>query len=286
MKEWPKISEISIDDKNFPQELKKIKNPPKKLYFLGNLFEKETCFAIVGSRRPTEYGKAVATFFAKELAEAGLTIVSGFAPGIDTICHKVCVERGKRTIAILGTGLEKKSIYPQSNLNLVKKILEVGGALLSEFEPWQRGTKFTFPKRNRLISGISKGVLIVEAKEKSGALITASFAIEQGKKVFAVPGSIFSKNSKGTHWLIKQGAKLVEDPKEILRELGIEREKIFGKEVGEKSLILKVLEEGPLHVDEIVKKTKLSPQKVISLLTELELEEKVKNLGQKIFLKI
>lgn len=286
MKDWKPISKISIGDEGFPEELKKIKDPPRALYFLGKLYAKEDSLAIVGSRKATDYGKAVATFFAKELAQAGITIVSGFAPGIDTICHKTCLEVGKRTIAILGTGLERRSIYPQSNLNLVEKILKSGGALISEFEPWQRGTKFTFPRRNRLISGISKGVLVVEAKEKSGALITASFAKEQGKKVFAVPGSIFSKNSKGTHWLIRQGAKLVEDPKEILKELGIEKEKITEKEVGEGRLILKVLEEGPLHIDEIVKRTKLSPQKVISLLTELELEEKVKNLGQKIFFKI
>jgi DNA processing protein len=281
------IKEITIENQNYPQLLRKIKNPPKKLYFLGQIFPKENCFAIVGTRRCSNYGKEVAYKIASELAEAGLTIVSGFAPGIDTIAHKAVIEKGKRTIAVLGTGLDKKSIYPKSNLKLIDKILECGGCLISEFPPGTHGTKYTFPQRNRIISGLSLGVLIVEARMQSGALITANYAKEQGRKIFAVPGSIFSQVSKGCHFLIKNGAKLVESAKDILEELGIkkfEREKKEIKgETPEENLILEVLKEGALEVEKIIEKTKLSPSKVLSLLSILEIEGKIKNLGGNVY---
>jgi len=281
------IKEITIENQNYPQLLKEIKNPPKKLYFLGEIFSNENCFAIVGTRKCSNYGKEVAYKIASELAEAGLTIVSGFAPGIDTIAHKAAIEKEKRTIAVLGTGIDKKSIYPKSNLKLIDKILECGGAIISEFEPGTHGTKYTFPQRNRIISGLSLGVLVVEARMQSGALITANYAKEQGRKIFAVPGSIFSQNSKGCHFLIKNGAKLVESAKDILEELGIkklEREKKEIKgETPEENLILEVLKEGALEIEKIIEKTKLSPSKVLSLLSILEIEGKIKNLGGNVY---
>jgi DNA processing protein len=281
------IKEITIENQNYPQLLRKIKNPPKKLYFLGQIFPKENCFAIVGTRRCSNYGKEVAYKIASELAEAGLTIVSGFAPGIDTIAHKAVIEKGKRTIAVLGTGLDKKSIYPKSNLKLIDKILECGGCLISEFPPGTHGTKYTFPQRNRIISGLSLGVLVVEARMQSGALITANYAKEQGRKIFAVPGSIFSQVSKGCHFLIKNGAKLVESAKDILEELGIKKlergKKEIKGETPEENLILEVLKEGALEVEKIIEKTKLSPSKVLSLLSILEIEGKIKNLGGNVY---
>ena len=281
------IKEINLEDKNYPQLLKKIKNPPKKLYFLGEIFPKENCFAIVGTRRCSNYGKEVAYKIASELIEAGLTIVSGFAPGIDTIVHKATIERNARTIAVLGTGLDRRSIYPKSNLKLIDKILECKGAIVSELEPQTHGTKYTFPQRNRIISGLCLGVLVVEARMQSGALITANYAKEQKRKIFAIPGSIFSQTSRGCHFLIKNGAKLVESAKNILEELGMEKLKLEKKEIKgktlEESLILEVLKEGALDVEKIIEKTKLSPSKVVSTLSILEIEGKIKSLGGQVY---
>jgi DNA processing protein len=281
------VKTISINDKNYPKILKEIKDPPKILYCLGEIKSEEDCFAVVGARKCTNYGKEIAYRIASDLAEAGLSIVSGFAPGIDTIAHKAVIERGKRTIAVLGTGIDEKSIYPKSNLKLIDKILENGGVIISEFEPGIHGTKYTFPQRNRIISGLSLGVLVVEARMQSGALITANYAKEQGRKVFAIPGSIFSQVSKGCHFLIKNGAKLVENTEDILEELGISKLGIGRKEIKgktpEENLILEVLKEGALDVEKIIEKTKLSPSKVASILSILEIEGKIKNLGGNIY---
>ncbi|MGB9598511.1 MAG: DNA-processing protein DprA [Minisyncoccales bacterium] len=283
-----KIKEISINEENYPTLLKKIKNPPKKLYYLGEIKKEEDCFALVGTRRPTPYGKEATLKIAKKLALSGLTLVSGFAPGIDTIVHQVALELKKRTIAILGTGLDQKVIYPRSNLYLIEKILENKGCLISEFPPQTKGSKFTFPKRNRLISGISLGLLVLEAKEKSGALITAQFAFEQKKKVFAVPGSIFSENSKGCHLLIQKGAFLVENGNEILEKLNLKINSLsenFSFTEKEK-LIWDSLKNGEKDLEEIVKETKLSAPLVLSLISKLESEGKIKNLGGNIFSRV
>ena len=282
------IKNISIEDKNYPKLLKKIADPPKVLYYLGEIKPKENCFAIVGTRRFSAYGKQVALEIAGDLAEAGLTIVSGFAPGIDTFAHTACIERKKRTIAVLGTGLDEKSIFPRSNLKLVNKILETGGCLISEYPPRTHGTKLTFPQRNRIISGLSLGVLVVEAKQKSGALITANFALSQKRKVFAVPGSIYSSNSKGCHYLIKKGAKLVENANDIFKELSFKglrpdlRPEIEG-ETKEENLILETLKAEALYVDEIIKRTKISPATVASTLAILEIKGKVRNSGGNVY---
>ena len=178
-----KIQKVSIEDKQYPKILKEIPEPPKVLYFRGQLLPNENCFAIVGTRRCSDYGKQIALEIAGNLTIAGLTIVSGLAEGIDTYSHLAAVEKGKRTIAVLGTGVDEKSLYPQSNLKLAKSILETGGCLISEYPPGTHGSKFTFPERNRIISGMSLGVLVIEAKQKSGALITAMWAKRQGKNL-------------------------------------------------------------------------------------------------------
>lgn len=279
------IFKISIEENGYPTILKKIRDPPKVLYFRGKLISKEECFAIVGTRRCSNYGKELALKFGRALAEVGLTIVSGLAPGIDTFSHLAAIERGKRTIAVLGTGVDDRSIYPKSNLKLAKRILEAGGALISEFPPGTHGSKYTFPKRNRIISGLSLGVLVIEARLKSGALITAKYAKEQKKKLFAVPGSVFSPASKGCHFLIKNGAKLVEDPKDILEELG--RKKFLKEEIRgedkEEELVLKVLREGALDVEKIIEKTGLSAQKVAATISILEIKGKIRNLGGNVY---
>lgn len=281
------IKKIKIEDRNYPGLLKKIKNPPKILYVKGEILPKENCFAIVGTRLFSSYGKQIALDFAANLAEAGLTVVSGLAPGIDTFCHQAVIEQNKRTIAVLGTGLDEKSIYPKENIKLARKIVENNGCLISEYPPGTRGSQFTFPQRNRIISGLSLGVLIVEAKEKSGALITAEWAKKQKRLVFAFPGSIYSSNSRGSHKLIKEGAKLVENTNDILIELNIPqlstRPGLVGGETSEENLILNVLKEGALYVDKIIEKTNLNASAVVSTLSILEIKGRVRNLGRNIY---
>jgi len=282
-----KIKTISIGDKNYPKFLKEIKNPPKVIYYLGEIKCEENCFAVVGTRRCSSYGKQVTSEITEDLAESGLTIVSGLAPGIDTFAHQAAVERKKRTIAVLGTGLDEKSVYPKSNLNLAKKIIETGGCLISEYPPGTSGAKFTFPQRNRIISGLSLGTLVIEAKEKSGALITANYAFSQKRKVFAIPGSIYSSNSRGPHILIKKGAKLVENAEDILKELNISSSKLGSKKVEgenpEENSILEILKEEALDVDKIIEKTKLSAAITARTIAILEIKGKVKNLGKNIY---
>jgi len=283
------IEKIFIDDKNYPKILKEIKDPPKAIYFKGNFISDELCFAVVGTRRCSSYGKEIALEIAGDLAEAGLTIVSGLAPGIDTFAHLAAVERKKRTIAVLGTGVDEKSVYPKENIKLARKIVELGGCLISEYPPGTSGTRFTFPQRNRIISGLSLGVLVVEAKEKSGALITANFAFQQNRKVFAVPGSIYSLNSKGPHYLIKRGAELVEDINDILEELNLPdltinfKKGIIKGENEEENLILNILENGALPIDKIIEKTNLPAAKTAGTLSILEIKKKIKNLGANVY---
>lgn len=293
------IKTLHIRDKNYPKLLKQIKDPPEVLYYRGEILPDENCFAIVGTRRCSPYGKQVALEIAGDLAEAGLTIVSGLAPGIDTFAHLAALEAGKKTIAILGTGLDEKSIYPKSNLKLTKKIVESGGCLISEYPLGTPGSKFTFPNRNRIISALSLGVLVVEAKpplpkfwsggkEKSGsgAIITAHHAFEQKRKVFAIPGSIYSSNSRGCHYLIKKGAKLIENANDILTELNlpeITRPGLVDDGNREENLILEVLKEEALYIDKIIEKTKLPAARVASALAILEIKRKVRNLGGSIY---
>jgi len=280
------IREITIEDKNYPAILKKIDNPPKKLYIKGEIKNNELCFAIVGTRNCSDYGKQVTLDISRNLSKNGLTIVSGLAPGIDTFAHRAVVEQKRRTIAVLGTGIDEESIYPKENIILARKIIEFGGCIISEYPPKTKGNKFNFPNRNRIISGLSLGVLVVEAKEKSGSLITANFALKQNKKLFAIPGPIYSINSKGTNGLIKKGAKLVEDFRDILEELKIpiREDNIIEKgENEEEDLILKILEEQPSDIDKIIEKSKLPPEKAIRIIMNLELKEKIKNLGGNIY---
>ncbi len=277
------IKKVTIEDANYPEELKKISSAPKILYYRGVLPQpNEKCLAIVGTRRYSPYGQQVALKMAGELADAGLTIVSGLAPGIDTFSHRAVVEKRKRTIAVLGTGLDEKSIYPQTNLDLSRKIIENGGCLISEYPEGTPGSKFSFPRRNRIISGLSLAVLVIEAKEKSGSLITADYAVKQNKKLFAVPGQIYSANSAGPHKLIKNGAKLITDSDDILNELGLSpveaKSNNIEAESPEEKLIINALEDEPLQIDKIIEKTKLSASVIATTLALMEISGKVKNL--------
>lgn len=177
--------------------------------------------AIVGTRLCSSYGRQAAFDLSKAAADMGITVVSGLAPGIDTFAHLAAIKRNKRTIAVLGTGLDDESIYPKENIYLSKKIISAGGCLISEYPPETKGARFTFPRRNRIISGLSLGVLVIESKESGGSMITASYALAQKRKLFALPGSIYALNSKGTNNLIKKGAKLIDNIYDILKELDL-----------------------------------------------------------------
>ncbi len=281
------IKSIKITDEDYPELLKQISDAPEILYYRGILPDKkENCFAVVGTRRPSPYGQQVAIQITGELADTGLTIVSGMAPGIDTFAHRTCVEKNKRTIAILGTGLDEESIYPQENLQLSRKIVEQGGCLISEFPPGTPGYPNNFRQRNRVVSALSLGVLVVEAKERSGSLITARYAKEQGKKLFAVPGQIFTLNAKGTNYLIKNGATLTENVNDILKELKIEKlfkesksNKISYAENETESVILDMLKEEALYIDKIIEKTSLNASTIMTTLALMEISGKIRNLG-------
>ena len=211
------IDIISINDKEYPFSLKEIYSPPLNLYIRGNkIILNEKSIAIVGCRDASKYGINVAEKFAFNLSKKGFNIVSGLARGIDSFAHMGAIKANEKTIAVLGNGLDL--IYPKENTEIAKKILNIGGAIISEFPLGTPPEKRNFPARNRIISGMSKGVLVVEAKEKSGTMITVDFALEQGRDVFAIPGNIDSINSVGTNEAIKQGAKLVTCWEEIVEE--------------------------------------------------------------------
>jgi DNA processing protein len=206
---------IVADDQDYPADLKNIYNAPALLYCRGELC-KNPKVAIVGSRNPTVYGKAAAQKLAHDLAESGLIVISGAARGIDTIAHAAALAVNRPTVAVLGCGIDVA--YPKENASLLKAITE-SGAVISEYPPGTEVRPYYFPMRNRIISGLANSIVVVEAAEKSGALITADFALDQGKDVFAVPGSIFSENSAGCHKLIKSGAKLIDSAKDLIDEL-------------------------------------------------------------------
>lgn len=212
------IKIITYLNKDYPVKLHFIKNKPIVLFYKGNLLNiNKESVAIVGSRLCSEYGKRCASFFSKELSKRGVNIISGLALGIDSVAHIEALNCKGKTIAIVGNGLD--DVYPKANKVLEQKILEKGGLLISEYVVGTKPDRINFPRRNRIISGISNAVIVIEGSNKSGSLITANYAINQGKEVWAVPGSIFSKNSEGTNQLIKDGANVLTNLEDILRIL-------------------------------------------------------------------
>ena len=211
---------INLKHKNYPQLLKEIYDPPEKLYLLGKLKSKEKYpLAVVGTRRISSYGRQITMSLVKALSQAGLTIISGLALGTDGLAHQTALDVSGRTIAVLGSGLD--IIYPSAHKKLAQEIIKSGGAVVSEYPLNTRPSKWTFPARNRIVAGMCLGTLVIEAPKRSGALITARFALEQGREVFAVPGSIYTENSAGCHILIKMGAKPVTKPEDILESFNL-----------------------------------------------------------------
>lgn len=262
---------------------------PKKLYIKGTLPPPDALIvAIVGTRRPSYYGKEAAYSIARKLAEHRIVIVSGMARGIDSIAHKAALDAGTPTIAVLGTGLDERVIYPRENMEVAKKIIGEGGAVISEYEPDTHAEHWTFPQRNRIIAGISRTTIVIEAGAKSGALITARFATEFGRDVFALPGSIYSSQSQGTNNLIKQGAIPITSELDILEALGLKEEATPANAANvssEEQKILSALEE-ELALDEIIKKTGLPAGEVLALITTLEIRGMIKGIGGGIYRKV
>ncbi len=290
------IKVATLDDKDYPKNLKNIFDPPSILYHSSPLLPKdEKAIAIVGTRRASHYGIKVAKDLARELSGLGLTIVSGMALGIDTAAHEGALEAGGRTIAVLGCGIDV--CYPPQNKGLMQRIRQ-SGAIISDFPLGTEPEAWTFPQRNRIISGLSLGTIVIEGGYKSGAMITAKLALDQGREVFAIPGNIESELSRGPHWLIKQGAKLVESVEDVLEELNMitpkkmsnDKLKMSNEGINiselseEEQKIVSVLSLEPRHIDSISIETEFPIPQVSSLLMMLEIKKVVRQLPGKMFL--
>jgi DNA processing protein len=280
------IKVVTVLDEHYPKLLKETYTPPALLYYRGALpHPTDFCLAVVGTRKITQYGKQVTTDLVSNLAQNQITIISGLAIGVDGLAHQTALDNQGKTIAVLGGGIDKNTIYPAANRYLAEKIIGSGGAIISEYAPKTLPTKFNFPARNRIISGLSLGSLIIEADVNSGALITAQFALEQNREVFAVPGSIYSENSQGANKLLKQGAKLVTCAQDILEALNLEQiqnviaNQKISPDTKEEEILLKFLSKEPAHIDILVKKSQLKTAVVSSTLAMMEVKSKVKNLG-------
>jgi DNA processing protein len=303
--EFEKIKEsggdiLILDDGSYPYLLREIADPPITLYVKGNwqaCFD-APCVAVVGSRRASTYGENASEMLARDLASHGVCVISGLARGIDTAAHRGAIKAKGKTIAVLGTGINQ--VYPKENARLVEEILDSGGAIVSQFPLETPPLRDNFPYRNRIISGLSLGVLIVEASERSGSLITARLAMEQNREVMAVPGNITSKNSFGTNYLIKSGAKLVQQWQDVVSELPseistkilppkIDEEKTAGESKQNDSqpaglnkneekiwTILSADEE--IHIDDLMEKSKLSFGELNNVLVNLDLKDLIRTL--------
>jgi DNA processing protein len=277
------IKALTYNDAEYPARLKEIYDYPPVIFVNGSFtLADEWCLAVVGTRRPTIYGRQVTEEMVTALARNKITIVSGLARGIDTIAHQSALSGGGRTIAVMAGGLD--AIYPAENSGLAKNILK-NGVLVSEYNPGVSPRPENFPRRNRILSGFSLGVLVIEAPESSGALITARQALEQNREVFAIPGSILSPNSRGTNLLIQEGAKLVTDYTDILEELNLTAaaEQLEMKELLPEneieSVLLKSLSAESVHIDEVCRACGLPVATVSSTLAMMELKGIVKQTG-------
>jgi DNA processing protein len=287
------ITIITLNDPAYPENLKNIYDPPPFLYVKGCITKNDdNAIAVVGSRNASEYGISATERISRELARSGFTIVSGMARGIDSTAHYGALSAKGRTIAILGSGIDV--VYPSENRQLYESIAE-HGAVISEFAIGTEPNAYNFPARNRIISGLSLGVLVVEASLKSGSLITARLALEQGRDVFAVPGNVHSYKSKGTHRLLKEGAKLVESAQDILDEI---RVNVSATGTDEKQVdatidlstdsrsVYQFLQEDPVYIDELIVQTGFTSSQISAILLDLELNGLIKQLPGKRFAKV
>ena len=275
-----KYNYFTIEDDIYPQCLKEISNPPLKLYYKGNLdlLKDERLIAVVGTRNPSSYGKLCCEYMVKKMTSANITIVSGFAKGIDSIAHKTSLLTGGKTIAVIASGLD--IIYPASNLSLYREI-EEKGLILSEYEAGVKPFKLNFPQRNRIIAGLSKGIIVVESKDRGGSLITADLALEFNRDVYAVPGDVFSEYSKGCNNLIRDSkAKSLSNINELLDDYSwkIEEKNINNKYTQNQLLILNSLS-SEKNLDNILMETKIEQTEILAELMTLEIMGAIKSIA-------
>ncbi len=293
---------LTLDSPRYPKLLRETYDPPIVLYAKGDVERamSQPALAIVGSRHCSTYGRNVAEMLARELAQRGVTIISGLARGVDSTAHRSAIEADGLTVAVMGTGLD--SIYPKENRKLADQIIEQG-ALITEFPLETPPLPQNFPFRNRVISGLSLGVLIVEGAERSGSLITARMAYEQGREVFAVPGNITSSKSFGPNYLIKDGAKLVQTWRDVIEEfplelkaqiLASERSEQLSEQLSldevtlteaERKVLVSLKDDEPIHIDQLISKMSLSSGELLGALLKLEMTDRIKQLPGKCFVR-
>lgn len=279
---------VKLKTEQFPKALLEIPQPPKTLYMRGSLPKDGYVYlAVVGSRKHTSYGKDACEKLIKGLKGYPIVIVSGLALGIDSIAHRAALSAGLVTLAMPGSGLDRSALYPRNNVNLADEIVENGGCMISEFPPKMKAELYTFPQRNRLMAGISKATLVIEAAEKSGTLITARMALDYNRDVLVLPGSIFSTTSTGTNKLIRQGATPISTSEELLEALGFEvkKEKLSDEDKYancslEEGKVIKILFE-PMERDELIRALGMDTAKANALLSIMEIKEFIKEeLGE------
>ena len=287
------VEAILLNDESYPRLLKEITDPPYVLFVEGELFKEERVGAlgVVGTRKMSSYGQTVLPPIIAECARTGLTIVSGLALGIDGLAHATTIENGGRTIAAIGSGIDRASLYPWQHRQLADRIVASGGALVSEYPLGTPPLAHHFPLRNRIISGLSLGVLVTEAPQKSGALITAFAALDQNREIFAIPGPIHHPNSWGPHDLLKRGAIPVTEARDILHALPIlslaetpqrqmpNQEKAPALSSETEAAILALLTNETLHIDDLVRRSNLTPNEIMSTLVLMEMDGKIRNVG-------
>lgn len=281
---------LTVWDEEYPKLLKRIFDPPLVLEAIGNIEERDGfAISVVGTRNPTNYGRLVAEKISAELAEQGITIISGMARGIDSIAHSAAIKSGGKTIAVIGSGLDV--VYPSENKKLFEVICETG-VVISEFPLGTKPDATNFPKRNRIISGLSLGCIIIETGIKGGAMQTARFALDQNREVFALPGNVGVKQSEGTNYLIQRGeAELIRSAEDVLLELELKLKPILGKNIPKQQQDLSLFEEKifnalnnePLHIDKIAVSTNLTTSDCLVHLLSLEFKGLVKQLPGKKF---
>ncbi len=283
------VSVVTVADDGYPPLLKEISAPPPVLFYKGQILETDThAVAIVGTRRASAYGRDVAIDIAKGLAGAGVTVVSGLATGIDGHAHRATLDAGGRTFAVLGSGIH--DIYPREHAGLAKRVAEQG-ALISDNLPNAKPDRWNFPARNRIISGLALGVVVVEAPDKSGALITVDFAADQGRDVFAVPGMTTSSTSAGCNRILRDGARLVRNADDVLEDLRL-RSQSQPVEVqqplvldDDERRVLNVLTSEPSHIDDVAESCGMALPQVSGVLLTLELQQLIRNVGAQYYVR-
>jgi len=282
---------ITQDDDAYPPLLKEIYDPPFCLFVRGHIPEHSYNLAVVGTRKANSYGKQLVHDIVTPLVHQGITIVSGLALGIDALAHNAALANNGTTIAVLGSGCNDRHIYPAAHRHLARRIVENGGAVISEYPPGAMPSKFTFPRRNRIIAGMSLGTLVVQAGEKSGALITSTCAMEVGRDVFAIPHPITMDVGAGPNKLLKEGAHLVTSPEDIIETLDLKNIGIYAtnKEIipdtPTEATLLNILTKEPTHIEVLIRESTLTSAEVTSTLTLMEMKGMVRNLGNMMYVR-